>query len=448
MSASAAPRPRGRLALALPAAGAGLAVATIVTGLAIQARAGWSLLGPVHSGAGLGTPLPPFLFNWAPAIGGWAAVAAAVVVGAAALAPRLTAPARSGVTVCAGSYGLALALGLSVNLARRGAVGWTSVFALRPHGSPEASREYLPALPQLAQGVAHYVAHFAALLPYLPTHVKGNPPGPLVVMHLLGIDSPARLAAACVAVGALTAPLAYRLGRSLGGERRGREAAMLTAFSPSLMLFGVSSVDYAFAALATATAWLLVSRRRWALAAGCLLAGIGSFQSWLLLAIPAWAALTVWGQGDRRRALTVAAGAAAGVAAVTLGLVAAVGYDPVAVLRALGPIYRTGIAAHRPYAYWVVGSPVAWLVMLGVPVAWAGLRAVARADPAAVALAALVAVSAVAGFTKAETERIWLPFVPLAAVAAAALPLRRPRLVLAVLGAQALVVEVLFNTVW
>ena len=31
----------------------------------------------------------------------------------------------------------------------------------------------------------------ASLFPYLTTHVKGNPPGPLIALHLLGIDTPA-----------------------------------------------------------------------------------------------------------------------------------------------------------------------------------------------------------------------------------------------------------------
>ena len=126
----------------------------------------------------------------------------------------------------------------------------------------------------------------------------------------------------------------------------------------------------------------------------------------------------------------------------------ALGYDPIAVLRALGPIYQHGIAAHRPYLYWLFGSPVAWLVMLGLPVAWLALRALAAGDDAAVALAAIVVLSAVGGFTKAETERIWLPFVPLACVAAAAIPIRRVRGVLLALGAQVLAVELLFDTVW
>jgi len=51
--------------------------------------------------------------------------------------------------------------------------------------------------------------------------------------------------------------------------------------------------------------------------------------------------------------------------------------------------------------------------------------------------------------TKAETERIWLPFVPLACVAAAAvLPARRLKPVLWMLAAQALAVQLLFDTVW
>ena len=88
--------------------------------------------------------------------------------------------------------------GSAVNAARGGASAWAHVFDLGPHGSFEASREYLPALADLGRGVGYYVSHFAALLPYLPTHVKGNPPGPVVAMHLLGITSAGRLAAACV----------------------------------------------------------------------------------------------------------------------------------------------------------------------------------------------------------------------------------------------------------
>jgi hypothetical protein len=71
-----------------------------------------------------------------------------------------------------------------------------------------------------------------------------------------------------------------------------------------------------------------------------------------------------------------------------------------------------------------------------------------RADARGV-VAAVLGVAAVAGFTKAETERIWLFLVPLACVAAApAIAARRRTAVVAALVAQALAIEVLFDTIW
>ena len=65
------------------------------------------------------------------------------------------------------------------------------------------------------------------------------------------------------------------------------------------------------------------------------------------------------------------------------------------------------------------------------------------------AICVLVCVASLLGFTKAETERIWLPFVPLACVAAAAASERvRLRPLLVGLAAQAMLFEVLFFTVW
>ena len=72
-----------------------------------------------------------------------------------------------------------------------------------------------------------------------------------------------------------------------------------------------------------------------------------------------------------------------------------------------------------------------------------------RALAPAVAIGGVIAVAALAGFTKAEVERIWLPFVPLACVAAAAaLPLARPRVLVGALAAQALLTTLLFETIW
>jgi hypothetical protein len=128
---------------------------------------------------------------------------------------------------------------------------------------------------------------------------------------------------------------------------------------------------------------------------------------------------------------------------------AATGYDAVGALRATDQVYGFSVAAMRPYAYWVVGSPAAWLAAMGVPLAWYALRAVAARRTPALALAAVVVAAAVLGFSKAETERIWAFLVPLACVAAAeVLPGRRLRLVLVLLAAQAVLVELLLVTVW
>jgi hypothetical protein len=417
----------------------GVAV-TIVVGLEIQAHHPHERL--------LGTALPPFLMSWSPHVR-WPALVGVAVAGLlVAGAPWAVSRLRSGAVFATLAYLATIALGLAVNAARRGPSGWSHVFVLNGTGSFEASREYLPALTALREGVHHYVQDFPQLVHGLPTHTKGNPPGPVIAMHLLHITTPDRLTAACIVVGALCAPLAYALGRELGDDRRGRVAALLTAFSPSVVLFGVTSVDYAFAGLGMAVAVLMLARPRAVVIGGCVLAGIASFFSYVLLAIPVWAVLCVARRDGVRRAAWLAAGALAAGLVVTLVLNLLWGYDPIAMLHSVRGIYAKGAAAHRPYAFWVFGSPAAFLALLGASIAWLAARAVGRGEPAGLALAAVIVVATLGGFTKAETERIWLPFVPLACVAAASVGVRRLRLMLVGLAVQAIVIEVLFGTVW
>jgi methylthioxylose transferase len=142
---------------------------------------------------------------------------------------------------------------------------------------------------------------------------------------------------------------------------------------------------------------------------------------------------------------------ACGIALVAFyaGLHAATGFDPIGTLRGTEQVYRTGIARGRPYAFWLLGSPVAFLATLGLPITWYALRALGRWHATAVAIFAVLAVASVLGFTKAETERIWLFFAPFVCLAAAtALPGRRLGVVLGLLAAQALACELLFDSVW
>ena len=414
------------------------AAATVGVGLAIR-----------PAGGRLGTALPPFVSPWAPRAGALAAVSAAVLVAGALTAPVAARRLRGPLAFAAALFVLALTLGLALNLARDGTHGWYAIFQTGPHGSFEAKWEYLPGLPALSYGTHFFLDRFAELVPALPVNAAGHPPGLLLTLHALGIRSARGMAALCIGTGALTAPLAYDLGRTLGDEERGRTAGLLTAFAPSLLLFGVTSADYLYATLGIAAACLLVRRGAAARGGGAALLAVAAFFSWLLLAVAAWAALVVLLRDGRRRAMQLAAVCAVAVAGLNGALAAWTGYDPIGALRSTEAVYRNSLASVRPYTFWAFGSPTAWLVMLGLPTAWMALRSLSRRDPAALALGAVVMAAAVLGFTKAETERIWLPFVPLTCVAAAAsIDLRKVRPLLVALAAQALAVELLFYTIW
>jgi hypothetical protein len=340
-----------------------------------------------------------------------------------------------------------MALGLALNLARHGVHDWYAIFDTGPGGSFEAPNEYLPGLPALSYGTRFFLDRFAELVPAAPVNVAGHPPGLLLTLHLLGTGTAQGMAALCIGAGALTAPLSYDLGRTLLGEERGRVAGLLAAFAPSLLLFGVTSADYLYATLGLAAACLLVRPSPAARVSGAAAAAVAAFFSWLLLALPAWAALVVWRREGARAAIGLAVACALALLILNGALALLVGYDPIGALQATGSVYRHSIARVRPYEFWVFGSPTAWGVMAGIALAPAALRAVSAREPAAVALATLIAVSAVLGFTKAETERIWLPFVPLLCVSAAA-GTRRVEPLLWLLAAQALAVQLLFQTIW
>jgi methylthioxylose transferase len=116
-------------------------------------------------------------------------------------------------------------------------------------------------------------------------------------------------------------------------------------------------------------------------------------------------------------------------------------------------IYAASIAASRPYAYFVWANLAAFTFAVG-PAVYAGVRrAVAdrRALPAAAALMVVAALAAVAvadlsGLSKAEVERIWLPFAVWLVVPCALLP--RPRAWLIAQAVLALAVNHLLLTVW
>lgn len=419
-------------------AAAGLGAMTLAVGLGVE-----------FTGRQLGTPNPPFNEFWAPrAELGWALLAVGLLVATVWALPRLTRGPRHPVAFAAVLTALALAVRLAVAAARHGPEGWYRV--LDPALSFEGANEYLPALGATEAGPGFLLDRFAEMVPALPVHAAGHPPGLLLVLAALGITTPQGMAALCVGVGVLAAPATYALGRALlPDEQRARVAGALFVLAPSAVLVGAVSADALFATLGTLAAALLCARGLAARAAGALALGVASLFSWALLALGAFAVLALWAREGLLRAVATGAGCAGALLAVHGGLWALAGWDPIGTVRATERVYRLGIATIRPYWFWAFGSPVAFAVGAGLPVtAWA-LRALAGRRAPALALAAVVLVAAVAGFTKGEVERIWVIFVPpLCVAAASALPPRRLGLVAALLAVQALGAELLFESLW
>jgi hypothetical protein len=432
------PDPRLRLTAAttwVPLLVVGGAFATLAVGLIAKA-----------SGAYWGAPAQPLVVFLRPALSTWAIPALAVLGLALLAANRLRTATVRPATFGAALFGLTLITRLAVNVIRGGPDALSTVFAV--HAAGEGRTEYLAGLPFLGQGVGHFLRHFPDLVAGLPIQVAGHPPGLLLSIHLLGIDTPAGLAALTILVGALATPLLYLLARELFAEAEARTAALLFVFVPTSLLYGATSGDALFATLGVAAAAALLARRTGPRILGAFLLAVAAFFSYALLAVGAWAALVRWRREGLGAAIRLAAICATVLVAAYVALDLATGFNLLSAIKATDAKYYDGIAHLRPYAFWFFGSPAAYLLMLG-PVAWFAARSLGAKEATAIALAVVIAVSVIAGYTKAETERIWLFLVPFACLAAArSLSARRVPLVLAAACAQAVSVEILLFTKW
>ncbi|WP_205698238.1 hypothetical protein [Conexibacter sp. SYSU D00693] len=422
---------RGALALA-----AVVAVAWTAVGLLVE-----------RAGTTLGTATPPFVAGWLPRVHapGWLVVAAVVCALVVWFAPAVLRLRGWRFAIVLGAIGLAVAL--SVNALRYGDDAWWGV--LNPEGR-EGRNEYLAALGALEHGPRLFLDRFAEWVPALPPHAAGHPPGLLLVVEWFGLGTPGRLATLVLGAVAVLGPLTWVLARRCGvGEERARLAGLLAALSPATVLFGATSADALFAALGLVAAIGLVGRGWPSRAVGAVALAVAGLFAWSLLAIAAWAACFVWRRDGLRRAVVVGMSCAVAFAGLNLLLAGAAGYDPIGAFHATEDAYRDSLARVRPYWFWWLGSPVAWAVVTGPVVVGGLIVAALRGHRTAFAIGAVLVIASVAGFTKAETERIWLPFTPLACVAAATvLPPGRARLWSAALVAEVLAVQVLFETLW
>jgi hypothetical protein len=288
------------------------------------------------------------------------------------------------------------------------------------------------------------------------THVAGHPPGALLVfagLDRVGLGGGAWAAVVCVAVGAGVAVSVPVAVRALAGEAAARAAVPFVALFPGAvwvgasadgLFMGVTSAGIALWAVATAR-----DSRAVAAGAGVVL-GAGCFLSYGLVLMAPVALSVVW--IARRWALLPAA--LLGAAAVP-AVFAVAGFWWLDGYHLVVERYHQGIADDRPYAFWVWAN-LACVVAAAGPVAAVFLRrasgdVVSGASrwpvlPLSAAVALLLA--DVSGLSKAEVERIWLPFTVWLMAAAAVLPTGGRRGWLAAQAVTALAVNHLVLTAW
>lgn len=311
-----------------------------------------------------------------------------------------------------------------------------------------------------------------------PVHLAGHPPGAVLMfvgLDRIGLGSWQAAGAVVVLVaGTVPAAVAVTLDR-LGARDAARRALPFLVLAPTAIFMAVSAdalfaatVAWGMAALAAAGAATAWRRPVLAVVAGLLLGwclmesyGLG------LVALLAVAVLLATGGAWRPRLVTGAL--AAGTALLVVLLFAGLGFAwwnayPVLHDRYWDP---RDLASKRPFWYWSFGNLGSLFLAAGLllPAALgaasapvAGLRTAAgraRAQgwervvaPLVLAGVTMVLAADLSRMSKAEVERIWLPFMPWMLLAVLWLPPRWRRWGLVGQGVLALAVQHGIKTVW
>ncbi|WP_328877073.1 hypothetical protein [Streptomyces sp. NBC_00299] len=413
-----------------------------------------------HSRHTLFVKWPPVLATWDPHVGpGTPAalvVAAAGVVYGPVLAARL--PWKA---LLATAWATATAWIASLALID----GWQRGIA----GRLTARHEYLQVIDRfddIPATLRDFTRHILVESPdNWPAHVAGHPPAaPLtfVLLDRVGLRGGGWAGVWCIAVGATACVAVLVAVRALAGESLARRAAPFLVLAPAAVWMGASADAYFAAVAAWAVALLALAIRGrsswWAAAAG-LLFGLTCYLSYglTLVALIGAAVLLLGRRGVRERPVLLAA-LVAGLAVVPMAFTLA-GFDWWEAYHLLVRRYYQGVGGIRPYGYWVWANLACAVLITGLATA-AGLRRTGAVlvrrrtePPGHVALAVLVSAALLAllvadlsGMSKAETERIWLPFAVWLLPACAFLT--RPRAWLTAQAVLALLLNHLLLTGW
>lgn len=383
------------------------------------------------------------------------ALAVAVVAWGPTLAQRLSWRALTlGSWAVAGGWAFALAM----------IDGWQRGFA----GRLTTRDEYLSQVPGITDIPATLRTFAGRIVDYQPhswtTHVSGHPPGALLTfvwLDRIGLHGGAWAGLLCLLAGSSAAAAVVVGVRALADESTARRVAPFVALAPTAIWVAVSADGYFAGVAAWGIALLAVAVHRpvrfpalTAAAAGLLL-GWGVFCNYglMLMGLPAAAVLA--SAADWRailRALGPAALAAIGVA-VAFAVAGFYWFDGYHLVQQR---YWQGIAKDRPFQYWSWANLACVVCAIGL----GGVAGLGRVfDGAAVrrrsgfhllllgVLAAVVCAD-LSMLSKAEVERIWLPFTIWLTAAAALLPVRSHRIWLALNAAGAIALNTIILTNW
>ncbi|MFD5571051.1 hypothetical protein [Streptomyces cadmiisoli] len=414
---------------------------------------------------------PPLLASWGPHLGpGTAAavvVAAAVCIHGPVVAARLSwraLPALAWATSMAWIFSLALIDGWHRGIAVRLTTRYEYLQVIdRFHDIPAALRGFTDHI--LIGSPDHW-----------PAHVAGHPPAAtltFVLLDRIGLGGGGWAGVWCITVGATTCVAVLVALRALAAESLARRAAPFLVLAPAAVWMGTSADAYFAAVAAWAVALLAVAvTRRSAVAAGAsgLLFGLTFHLSYgLTLVALIGAAVLALGRHRIRERPVLLVALAAGLAVVP-ALFAVAGFNWWEAYHLLVTRYHQGAGGTRPYGYWVWANLACTVLVTGAATAAglrrtgavlirgrpdaftlpddSGARAGAEARLAALVAAALLAVvvADLSGMSKAETERIWLPFAVWLLPACALLP--GPRAWLTAQAVLALLLNHLLRTGW
>lgn len=342
--------------------------------------------------------------------------------------------------------------------------GWKRGFA----GRLTAKHEYLRQVPTVTD-IPEALRSFARRIPdFQPdswtTHVSGHPPGALLTfvwLDRIGLGGGAWAGALCLLAGSSAAAAIVVTLRALNDEATARLAVPFVAVAPTAIWIAVSADGYftGVSAWGIALLALAVSRsvRIPALAAGGagLLLGWAIFLNYGLALIAVLAVAVLLTARQRRAALTALAVAIPAALVVVAGFVWA-GFWWFDGYTFVQQRYWQGIANDRPFQYWSWANLASVVCAIGLG-SVAGLSKVfdvgairRRSGIHLLVLAALVAIvcADLSMLSKAETERIWLPFTVWLTTAPALLPRSSHRWWLAANVAGALLLNHVIYTNW